>query len=84
IAPTIRHLYWVLLFLCAVVPPIYIFDQHFQCNYLFINWPIPNSPLSFMASYMGNPGYLAGYAGLTAIVLLIVYLCIELLNKRRG
>ena len=80
IAPTVRHLHWVLFFLCVIVPPIYFFDKHFRCNYLFVNWPIPNSPLSFFATYMGNPGYLVGYAGLTVGVLSGMYLFIEILK----
>ena len=73
ISPSIRHIHWVLLFLCLVVPPIYLFDKRFNCNYFFVNWPIPNSPLSFLASFMGKPGYLIGYAILTILVLLLVY-----------
>ena len=73
ISPSIMHIHWVLLFLCLVVPPIYLFDKHFNCNYFFVNWPIPNSPLSWLASFMGNPGYLIGYAILTILVLLLVY-----------
>ena len=60
ITPSIRHFHFCLLFLCIVVPPIYAFDKHFGCNYFFVNWPVPNSPLSLMASFMGNPGYLLG------------------------
>ena len=73
ILPTVRHMHWVILFLCIVVPPVYIFDKCFRCNYFFVNWPISGSPLSILASYMGNPGYLVGYAALTIIVILFVY-----------
>lgn len=78
INPSIWHIHYCLLFLCVVVPPIYAFDKHFECNYFFVNWPVPNSPLSWMASFMGTPGYLLGYAGLTIAVILILYLGVEL------
>jgi uncharacterized membrane protein YwaF len=78
ISPSIRHIHYCLLFLCAVVPPIYAFDKHFGCNYFFVNWPVANSPLSWMAEFMGNPGYLIGYAALTFFVILLMYLGIEL------
>ena len=78
ISPSFRHIHYCLLFLCVVVPPVYVFDKHFGCNYFFVNWPVDNTPLSWMASFMGNPGYLLGYAGLTIGVILIIYLGIEL------
>ncbi|MCR5157162.1 MAG: YwaF family protein [Butyrivibrio sp.] len=73
IKPSIRHIHYVLLFLCVVVLPIYAFDKHFGCNYFFVNWPVPDSPLSWLASFMGNPGYLVGYAFLTLAVILLMY-----------
>ena len=81
IRPSIGHIYYCLLFLFVVVPPIYAFDKYFGCNYFFVNWPVPNSPLSWMASLMGNPGYLLGYAALTFAVILMMYLVIELRKK---
>ncbi|WP_242835899.1 YwaF family protein [Butyrivibrio sp. FCS014] len=74
VSPSIRHVHCVLLFLCVVVPPIYAFDKHFGCNYFFVNWPVPGSPLSWLSSFMGNPGYLVGYALLTLAVILLMYL----------
>ena len=74
ISPTIRHIHYVLLFLCITVPPTYMFDKHFGCNYFFVNWPVPDSPLSWFADMMGNPGYLLEYAGLVLVVVLMMYL----------
>ena len=85
IHPSVHHIHWVLLFLCVVTAPIYIFDKRFGCNYLFVNWPIPNSPLSLFASLVGDPGYLVLYAIMTVLVLLLVYLVvwrIEACTKR--
>ncbi len=80
ISPSIRHLHWVLTFLCLVVPPIYLFDKRFGCNYFFVNWPVPDSPLSWLSSFLGNPGYLAGYGILVVAVILLIYLLIEILK----
>ena len=77
ISPSIRHFHWVIIFLCVVVPPIYLFDKHFGCNYFFVNQPVSGSPLEWLASFMGNPGYLAGYAVLVILVLLLVYLIFD-------
>ena len=73
IHPSIRHIHWNILFLCCIVPPIYIFDKLTDCNYLFINWPLPDTPLEYLASFLGNPGYLAGYAVLVLAALLAIY-----------
>ena len=81
ISPSIKNIRYVMVFLCVIVPPIYIFDKVFGCNYFFVNWPIPNSPLSYFASFMGNPGYLLGYAGLTLAVILLMYLGLYLSQK---
>ncbi|MCR5418994.1 MAG: YwaF family protein [Lachnospiraceae bacterium] len=81
--PSIRHFHWVLLFLAVAVIPIFVFDKRFQCNYFFVNWPIPNSPLAVLAKYMGNPGYLVGYALLVVGTILLMYLLLWILNFLR-
>ncbi len=81
ISPELGHLYYEILFLFAVVPPVYAFDKHFGCNYFFVNWPVQDSPLSIMEFYMGNPGYLIGYAGLTVLVILMMYALAALCKK---
>ncbi len=81
ISPSIKHIHWIFIFLFATVPPIYIFDKMFRCNYFFVNWPVPDSPLSWFASFMGNPGYLIGYGVMTACVILTVYLLIGMCGK---
>ncbi len=78
VRPSVRHIHYEILFLCVVVPPIYVFDKHFGYNYFFVNWPEYDTPLEWMASFMGNPGYLVGYAALAVAVMLIVYLTFHL------
>ncbi|WP_248403469.1 YwaF family protein [Butyrivibrio fibrisolvens] len=80
VKPSIKHIYQPILFLLVTTPLIYAFDQHFNCNFFFVNWPVPGSPLSYFASLLGNPGYLIGYAWLVLIILIIVYV-IDLLIK---
>lgn len=73
IHPSGKHIYWPILFLLVTTPLIYVFDKLFDCNFFFVNWPVPGSPLSFFASLMGNPGYLIGYAAIVLVMLVIVY-----------
>ncbi len=79
--PTVKHIRYVILFLCAVVPPVYVFDRLFGCNYLFLIRPVPNSPLSWLASLSGVPGYLFGYAILALLGMLAAYLVIGIVGR---
>ncbi len=75
VKPRLRHFAYPVLFLCAIVPPVYLLDRKLRCNYLFINWPPAGTPLVLFEKWLGNPGYLAGYAALVLAILLIVYGC---------
>lgn len=45
IQPDFAKLWQVVLFLTAVVIPIYWFDKRYDVNYMFVNWPSAGSPL---------------------------------------
>jgi len=78
VKPRIFHLWYEIVFLAVIVPPIFIFDKKFDCNYLFINWPDEGTPLSWMASFMGVPGYLIGYAVMAVSVMALIYVPFEI------
>lgn len=84
IKPSIKHIHWIIIFLCIIVPPIYLFDKAFGRNYFFINWPVADSPLSWCASFMGNPGYLVGYGLMALIVMELVYGILHFLQGKWG
>lgn len=69
IKPRFRDIRQSLLFLLVTVPIIYIFDGYFRVNFMFVRIPSSDSPLSWMARYMGVPGYLCGYALLVLFVM---------------
>lgn len=79
--PSIKHIWYHVVFLAVVVPPVYIFDVKYNCNYMFLTVPVPDTPLEWLASFMGNPGYLAGYAILIFAVILAEYLVFEALTR---
>ena len=81
ISPSVKHIHYNLIFLILLVPPVYIFDKKYGCNYFFLNWPVPGSPLVWLESVMGNPGYLIGYAVLTILIILFVYFLIWVTEK---
>lgn len=83
ISPSVKHIHYNLIFLLLIVPPIYIFDKIEGCNYFFLNWPVPGSPLVWLESFMGNPGYLIGYAVITILVILLMYLLIWAIKEEK-
>ncbi|MCI7106338.1 MAG: TIGR02206 family membrane protein [Lachnospiraceae bacterium] len=84
IIPAMRKLWQVILFLVVVVTPVYFFDRHFGVNYMFVNQPSAGSPLEWLESFMGNPGYLAGYALLILLCIFLMDLGYVLVVKRRN
>ena len=79
--PGIKHIHYVLLFLCVVVPPIYVFDKKTGYNYFFVNRPEVSTPLEWIYNITGGKGYLIGYGILTVSVILAEYMVLYLLKK---
>ena len=72
IVPNIRKLWKVIVFMIIVVVPVYFFDKRFDVNYMFVNRPSAGSPLVWLAGWMGDPGYLVGYAGLMILCVILM------------
>jgi len=81
IRPRVKNLWKVFALLAVIVPPIYIFNKHFDTNYFFVNVPSPGSPLEWLASLMGVPGYLVGYTILALIITFVMELAGEKLSR---
>ena len=62
----------VILFMTIVVTPIYFFDKKFDVNYMFVNRPSIGSPLVWLAHWIGEPGYLVGYAALMVLCVVLM------------
>lgn len=78
IVPDVKQTGHVVLFMFVVVVPIYFFDKRYDVNYMFVNRPSAGSPLVWLAHWMGDPGYLVGYAGLMILCVILMnlgYLC---------
>lgn len=85
IKPDIRKLWKVFVFLAITVPLLYIFNKQFDTNYFFVNVPSKGSPLEWIASFMGNPGYLIGYGVLAVVItsgLDLLYAVIRRVKKK--
>ena len=56
-------------------------DKVLNRNYMFLLRPISGTPLAWLASFMGNPGYLIGVLIMLALVLLVVYSALHIINR---
>ena len=64
-----------------IAVPVYVFDRLMGTNYMFLNWPLPGSPLERFA-FLGRPGYLLGYIPLLAAAWTVIYA--PFVKKRRA
>ncbi len=81
IKPEFRYIRHSLLFLLVTVPVIYVFDRYYHVNFMFVRVPSSDSPLAWMAHYMGVPGYLWGYALLVLCVMMCMNVGYELYDR---
>ena len=72
IVPDIRRAPACLGVMLSLAAPVYVFDILTGTNYMFLNWPSPGSPLELF-SFLGRPGYIAGYFPLLAAVWAAIY-----------
>jgi hypothetical integral membrane protein (TIGR02206 family) len=72
--PRFTQLWRCVLYLLIVVPLVYFFNHAMNTNFFFLNEAAPGSPLSFLQSTLGNPGYVFGFVGLVFVVWLVMYL----------
>ena len=84
IVPKLGKMWQVMLFLIMVVTPIYFLDKAWDVNYMFVNQPSQGSPLELLEEYLGNPGYLFGYAGLIFLCIFLMDLGYVLVTRRRS
>ena len=67
-----------------IAVPVYVFDRLMGTNYMFLNWPLPGSPLEWFA-FLGRPGYLLGYIPLLTAAWAVIYApFMPFVKKRRA
>lgn len=71
--PQLGHIWYNIVFLLCIVPPILWFDRKFGSNYMYLSYGPAGTPLHFLEKEMGNPGYLWGYAIGIFLIILLVY-----------
>ncbi len=71
--PNRKNLLYIFGGLGLFAIPIYAINKLWNTNFLFINTPSPGSPLVFLESIFGNPGYIFGLLALVLMVWTIMY-----------
>ena len=71
--PSAKRLPACLLSLLLACIPISLVNRQLGTNFFFLARPSRNSPLSWAAQYLGNPGYLLIIPGLIALIWGILY-----------
>ena len=68
------HIIFPIGFLAVTTPPIYLIDKSLGVNYMFLQIPSDDSPLSFIYDIFSAKYYVAGLFLLVTSILLIEYL----------
>jgi len=72
--PSLRALIAPVSFLAVTVPAVYIFNKWTGTNYMFLNWPISNTPIMTLANWFGEPGYIFGMILVLIVVWILMYI----------
>lgn len=78
---SVNDLWKAVLFLVIFVPPIYVYNQVFQTNFMFLNRPVKGTPLQWLYDTFGATGYLASLGAVVLVLWLFLYWPIE--RRRR-
>lgn len=79
--PDYKQLSKCLLFLLVVSPILYGLNKILDTNFMFLNNPGTGNPLALFEKWLGNPGYIAGFFVLLAIVWSVLYVPIIIKEK---
>ena len=82
--PSVRHIWWNTLFLLATGGMIYCFDRVFSCNYWFLLWPVPGTPLVPMSELLGGRAYIPALILTATAVNLCMYGTLSVLGQAGG
>lgn len=71
--PQVKQLWKVGIFLLIVIPLTYQFNAAVGTNYMFLNRPIPHSPLMLIYETFGERGYVWGLVLVAVLIWIIEY-----------
>lgn len=76
VRPRVRQIWRPMLFLVAVAVPVYGLNRLLGTNFMFLQYPVPGTPLEWCGRFPG--GYLLGYGLLVMGVLILLNLPFDL------
>ena len=71
--PRIRRLFPIIPWLLGLAAIIFPLNKLLDTNFLFLNEAPKGTPFEVFEQLMGNPGYIAAFAGLLAVVWVLMY-----------
>lgn len=80
--PRLKDFPQTALFLLSLALSVYLFDLHFNCNYMFLQKPPEGSPLEVFSRLPGAYGYTVGYMLSVSVVLFFIFLFFEFLAHK--
>ena len=66
-------LWRAIVFLLATVPIIYLYNQSFNTNFMFLNQPVKGTPLQWLYDGFGAGGYIVSLIGVLIFLWLAMY-----------
>lgn len=78
----IKDLWRAVIFLLLIVPPIYIYNERFHTNFMFLNRPVSGTPLQWLYDAFGTSGYLLSLMVVLGILWIIMYIPVKYLRAR--
>ncbi|MEK4423537.1 YwaF family protein [Solibacillus sp. FSL K6-1523] len=76
-----QDLWRAVVFLALTVPSIYLYNSHFQTNFMFLNRPVSGTPLQWLFDGFGASGYLMSLALVLLLLWILMYLPFSKSNK---
>ncbi len=71
--PSFRRFLKTLPFCLAAVAGVYVFNQAFGTNFMFLSYAGEGNPLTWFEARLGNPGYLVGIPLIAALCWALLY-----------
>ena len=82
--PSVRHIWWNTLFLLIIGGLVYCFDRICACNYWFLRWPVPGTPLVPMSEFFAGKAYIPALLFTATAVNLCMYGVLWVLGQIGG
>ena len=82
--PSVRHIWWNTLFLLIIGGLVYCFDRICACNYWFLRWPVPGTPLVPMSEFFEGKAYIPALLFTATAVNLCMYGVLWVLGQIGG